>query len=160
MNRQEKNKVIDSLKGQFAGNPASFLIGVQGLTAEQTLALRKGVRQNGGTINVAKNTLLKLAVKDANTVADLAPYFKQQIAVVFAQDGLSIAKILCNFAKENEKLQVIAGLFEERVITANEVQAIASLPSKEVLIARICGSLKSPVARIARVCKHISEQQS
>ncbi len=160
MNRQEKNKVIDLLKQSFANTQASFLVGVQGLTVEQTAALRKGIRQQGGKICVAKNTLLKIAVSDVPVVADLKNQFKEQIAIVFAQDGLSAAKTLCEFAKKNEKLKVLGGYFEERVVSAQQVHALAVLPSKEVLVARICGTLKSPIARIARVLKHIAEQQS
>ena len=102
MNRQEKQLVIDSLKKDFSGNSGSFLVGIKGMTVEELRALRKGIVTHGGHMQVIKNTLMKAAVKDMPGVSDLTPYFKDQVALVFASKEVpAIAKVLCGFSQNN-----------------------------------------------------------
>ena len=99
MNRQEKQSVVESLKKDFSQNQASFVVGVKGMTVEELRSLRKGVAAHGGKIQVIKNTLMKVAVKDIQGLSDLSPYFKEQVALVFASnEAPAIAKALINFS--------------------------------------------------------------
>ena len=102
MNRQEKIDCAQAFKKDLQESEAVFLIGVQGLTVEQSETLRKGIRSAGGSVRVVKNTLLKKAVVGIPTISDLTRFFKEQIAVVTVPKNATIAaKIIYDFAKEN-----------------------------------------------------------
>lgn len=161
MNRQEKQSVIESLKQDFAQSKGSFLVAVQGMTVSQIQNLRKGLREQGGTLKIAKNTLMKIATQDNTEAKELAPYFKEQVGIVFyAQESTSVAKVLHTTAQGNEKLKLVAGIVDARLVDKNTIVMLASLPSKEVLIARICGALKAPASRIAYVMQQRSQEET
>lgn len=152
MNRNEKQHVIESIKSDFEKNAASFLVGVQGLTVADVQKLRKNLFHKGGQLKVAKNTLLKRATHDMAGLSELAPYFKDQIAIVFAGDQTTdIAKLIAQTAKENERLKIIVGALNKKVISKAQVESLASLPSKEVLLSQLCGTLQAPIASLASV---------
>jgi large subunit ribosomal protein L10 len=160
MNRSEKVSVIESLTQDFLQSQASFLIEIKGLSVNKIQKLRKALYKNG-VMRLAKNTLIRKATENVTGMQDLKPYLKEQIALVFApQEASVVAKILCNFAKEEEKLKIIAGSLNAAVIDKSKVLYLGSLPSKEILMARICGALKAPATRIAWVLKQRSEKDS
>ena len=152
MNRQEKQLVIDSLKKSFSENSGSFLVGIKGMTVEELRTLRKGVVSQGGQLQVIKNTLMKVAVKDMPGLSDLTPYFKDQVALVFASKEVpAVAKVLCGYSENNEKLTVVAGCLDAKVMAKNGVQILATLPSREVLLAQVCGNMKAPISQFVSV---------
>ena len=152
MNRQEKLSVIENIKSRLSSSEGIFLVNMQGLTVEQSEKLRRNVRATGGQVEVVKNTLLKRAASDIKDVDKLADKFRNQIAVITVEKNApAVAKSLYDLAQEVEKLQIFAGMFEKEVIDKNKISYIATLPSHEVLIARIAGALKAPLSRIAFV---------
>ena len=152
MNRQEKLAVIEHLKEGFAGSVASFVVNYQGLTVVQMQNLRRELRQQGGELKVAKARLVKLAVNGMEGVDTLTPFLKEQIGVVFADKDVSaVAKVLRDFAKKNEAFEIVAGHMDQKTLSANDVVRIASLPSREVLLAQVCATLQAPSASLARV---------
>lgn len=156
MNRNEKQLVINSIKNDFANSEAAFLVGVKGLTVDAVQALRKGLFAQGGSIKVTKNTLLKLAVKDVDGLSELAPHFKEQIAVVFAEENSpAVAKMLNETAKQNELFQIIAGSLNNAVLDKSQVIALASLPSREILLAQVLGTLNAPITGFASVLNQL-----
>ncbi len=156
MNRQEKQSVIDSVKKDFQQSKASFIVGVQGLTVEEVKKLRRELHAQKGFIKVAKNTLLIRATHDLQGLNELAPYFQDQIAVVFADaDAPSIAKVLFNTAKEQDKLKIKAGALDARVISAEQIEFLATLPSREVMLARLCGTLQAPIANYVSILNQL-----
>ena len=158
MNRQEKRTDIDMMKDVFNRSEGLFLVGVQGLSVEDIEQLRKGLRAVGSSMRVVKNTLLKKASQDIDWMSDLGKSFKNQIVVVSVEKNTpAAARVLYSFSKENEKVALIAGSFEKRVFDKNYISYIATLPSHEQLIARICGALKSPIIRIMWVLKSRQE---
>ena len=172
MNRQDKTHAIETLKQEFLSNNAAFLVGMQGMTVAQVEYLRKEVRKKGGRVQVAKNSLMGLATKELAGVQALDPYFKNQIAVIFINNDVSgVAKLICDYSQENERLKIVAGCFESRVIDQDMVKFLGSLPPKEILLAQLCGVLKAPMAqsvgllnqlivRLLWVLKQASEKQS
>jgi len=155
MNRQEKEAVIRSIKDEFKNSKSSFVVGMQGMTVGAVQGLRKSLRLKGGSLKVAKNTLLKIAVR-SSALEDLASYFKDQIAVIFVnKDITGIAKILDRAAKENEKLTIIAGSIDKRVIDQSKIKFLASLPSDEIVKAQFCGALKGPLTKFAYVLNQV-----
>jgi large subunit ribosomal protein L10 len=171
MNRQEKQAVIESLKADFVKNPAAFVVGIKGLSVSELQKLRVGLRKEGGTLFVAKNTFARIASDSLSCAKDLQPHLKNQVAVVFAaQDSSSVAKVLCGYEKEHAKFSIIAGCLESRFIDQSMVKYLGSLPSREIVAAQLCGTLKAPitahvsvlnqlVVRLVHVLKQASEKQ-
>lgn len=167
MNRQEKQSVIDAVKEDFQRSQATFIVATQGMNVESIQSLRTGLYAKNGKMKVVKNTLLVRATKDLPGVADLEPFFKEQIAVVFADGEVpSIAKLLHDATKDGAKLKLVGGTLDAKLITAAQIEYLANLPSREVLLAKLCGTLNAPitnyvmvlnelVARFVRVLKQI-----
>lgn len=146
MNRDQKSVVIESIKNEFLNSKASFVISYKGLTVKQLQALRKELRSKQGKFKVAKGRLIKRAVMEMDGVTDLSPYFREQIGVVFAaQEAPAVAKVLHDFSKNNEALRLVAGYFDNRIVQSDSIVRIASLPSREVLLAQVCGTLQAPI---------------
>ncbi|KKR96900.1 MAG: 50S ribosomal protein L10 [candidate division TM6 bacterium GW2011_GWE2_41_16] len=162
MNRQEKLSLTEHIKTRLQSSEGIFLVGVQGLTVEQSEKLRRGVRAQGGSVKIVKNTLLKRAVADIQDMSQFADKFRNQIAVITAEkNATAVAKTVQDLAKEFETMHVVAGMFERSIIDSNKFSFIASLPSHEVLIARIAGALKAPLSRIAFVlATHASQAEN
>ncbi len=156
MNRQEKQQIIDAMKHDFKESQAAFVVDMQGMTVEAVQGLRRQLYQKQGKIKVAKNTLLKRATSDIPGINDLAPYFKDQIAIIFAPtEAPAIAKILASVAKEQEKLKLKAGALDARLITLEQIEFLASLPSKEILLAKLCGTLQAPIANYVSILNQL-----
>lgn len=152
MNREQKATVIETLKNDFVNSKASFVVGYKGLTVKQLQALRKELHAQHGKFKVAKGRLIRRAVMDIDNVVDLSPYFKEQIGVVFANDQApAVAKVLHEFARKNESLHLVAGYFDNQIVQSQMLERIATLPSREVLLAQVCGTLQAPITRFTVV---------
>lgn len=158
MNREQKAIVIDSIKNDFSQSKASFVVGYKGLTVKQMQALRKELRSQNGTFKVAKGRLIKIAVKDFAGVNQLMPYFKEQVGVVFADEQMpAVAKVLYNFAQQNNNFKLVAGFFDAQVLPSADIERIATLPSREVLLAQVCFILKSSASHLVRTLQQVVE---
>lgn len=156
MNRQEKQRIIDLIKQDFASSQASFIVNMQGMTVEAVQQLRRELHAKKGTIKVAKNTLLKRATNEIAGINELAPYFKDQIAVVFAtNEAPAVAKILFNTAKKQTHLKLKAGALDARVISVEDIEFLAALPSREILLAQLCGTLNAPIQQTASLLNQL-----
>jgi large subunit ribosomal protein L10 len=150
MNRQEKETVVSELKENFAGSTGLFVVGYRGMSVAQLQRLRKMIRQSQGHLKVAKVRLVKRAIEGLPGSEALAPLLREQVALVFAEkESPAVAKVIYDFAKENEALKIVAGYIDASVLPASAVGRIAALPSREVLLAQLCGTLKAPVSRLA-----------
>lgn len=156
MNREQKSALITSLKNQFSESAASFVVNYNGLTVEQMQSLRKSLRAHGAHVKVAKARLMRLAAHDVPAAHIMTPFFKQQVCIVFAQNEVpSVAKELSAFAKNHEAFKIIAGSLEQRLLDEAGVNRIASLPSREVLLAQTCGTLKAPISGLVFALKGV-----
>jgi len=165
MNKQQKELVIKTLKEGFDASSASFLVGVKSLSVSQTQALRSELRKNGGHLKVAKVRLMRRAIDEVSGAQGLKPFLREQIGIVFVDKANpAVAKVLHDFAKENTALELVASLFESQIFDKDGVKRLAALPSREVLLARLCGSLNAPMAKLASVldarAKQLAEQAS
>jgi large subunit ribosomal protein L10 len=159
MNRQEKQAVITEMRTGFSDSQASFLVGVQGLTVNRVQKFRRLVRNEGGEVNVVKNTLLRVAVDGLAGVQNLAPHFEQQIAVVFAfKEPTAIARVIHATAQEDEQFKIVAGYLEGSVMNVDKIEYLATLPGRDQLVAKVCGGLKAPIANHTIVLKKILMQ--
>jgi len=171
MNRQQKEDLVKVLKDNFS-DQESFLVGYRGLSVAKLQSLRKDIKSKGGNLKVAKVRLMKLAIQNVEGLDDLAPHMKNQLAVVFAGTGdtASVVKTLSDFQKDNDSFDLLAGFFDSRVVSKDDLKKIANLPSREVLLAKLCGTLNAPivglvcslnqvVAQLPLVLKQIAEKK-
>ena len=157
MNRLEKASLIQSLKESFANSEASFLVGYKGLSVAQMQMLRREIRSKGGKLKVAKNRLVRRAIGDVDGACDLDSYLKDQLGVVFASDEFTqVAKVLVDFSKGNPAFRLVAGCLDTVVIDTKKISMLAELPSKDVLLAKLCGTLNAPISGVAQVLNMVT----
>ncbi len=158
LNRNEKAAVITDVSAQAARSQTLALAEYRGLTVESLNKLRVDARSKGVYLHVLKNTLARRAV--AGTSFEVA-----QGAMVgpliygFSEDAVAAAKVMADFAKTNDKLVIKGGAYAGKVLNADGVKALASIPSREVLIAQVAGLLKSPIQRMAGVLAAVAEKK-
>jgi large subunit ribosomal protein L10 len=150
LNRNEKAAVVTDVAAQVARSQTLALAEYRGLTVAHLDALRKQARDKGVYLHVLKNTLARRAV--AGTPFEVAAEsMVGPLIYGFSEDAIAAAKVIADFAKGNDKLIVKGGAFGGKALNADGVKALASVPSKEVLLTQVAGLLQSPIARFARV---------
>jgi large subunit ribosomal protein L10 len=150
LTKEDKSELLQEYEQGLAAAPHAFLLGYQGIKVPQVTALREKVRQSGGEYVVVKNTIALRAI-DGNALGQLKEHFVGPTAVAFGNDPVALAKALTEFAKDTPVLQFKAGLVEGRAVPADQIKDIASLPSREELIAKLLFLMQSPITRFARV---------
>lgn len=153
-----KKPIVDEIK-EYAGKAsAAVLVDYRGLTVEQDTALRKKLREAGVVYKVYKNTFLKMAF-EGTEYAELIQHLDGPTAVAFGTDDATApARILAEFAKTADKLEFKAGIVDGVYYDVKGIQIIATIPSRDVLISKLLGSLQSPITNMARVLKQIAEK--
>lgn len=153
MNRTEKQQTIESLGKQFRSISSAFLIDYKGLKVVEATELRRRIREINGSYVVVKNTLAIRAAKETK-LEQLVPYFAGPTAIAYhPKDIVGLAKLLLDVNKTNPSVAFKAALVEGKVIPTSEIQAIAAMPSREVLLGKLAFLLKAPVQRLAVVLK-------
>ena len=150
MNKESKKLYIEEMKKNFSSNNSVMIAQYQGLNVKELDKLRKDLRDNGVIFKITKNRITKLAIKDS-PVKDLEKYFKGPTAAALSSDPITTAKILTKFAKTNNKLKIIAGFMDGKVLDEKEVAIIATLPSLDEARAKIVGILASPAQKIVSI---------
>ena len=151
LDRATKEKLLDDYHRGFAKSPKPFVVGYRGMSVPQVDELRAKVRASGGRYQVVKNTLLHLAAKDTPQ-ACLDPFLAGPTALAIAAgDPVAPAKVLSDFAKANAKFELKGGALEGRVLSVAEIVALADLPSREVLLAKMLGSMSAPATNFVGV---------
>ena len=150
LNRNEKAVVVSDVAAQAAKSQTLALAEYRGLTVEALNKLRVTARAQGVYLHVLKNTLARRAVAgtpfEAASESMVGP-----LIYGFSEDAVAAAKVIADFAKTNDKLVIKGGAYGGKALDVNGVKALASVPSKEVLLSQIAGLLKSPVQRTAAV---------
>lgn len=142
----EKGLVVNATRDRLLGCQSAVLTDYRGLTVKDMDLLRSRCRESGVEYRVVKNSLTWLAVKDSD-LEELHPYLVGPTAIGMGiSDPIAAAKVLVEFAKEHDTLKIKAGVLEGKVFGPERVKELAGLPSKEVLIAQVLASVKSPVA--------------
>ncbi len=151
MNRREKEQIISDLHQQVEGVKAVVLTNYRGLNVEQMNQLRQRLREEKVSFNVVKNTLMKLASKGTD-LEKLNDYFEGPTAVAVSHgDPISLAKILSDFQKTQPLFEIKGGVIEGRVLPPEEVKALSSMPSQEIIFAQILGEVQTPGIQMAGV---------
>ena len=151
MNKQEKASEIDALKNALAGGPVAFVVAPKGLTVNQVSTLRRKVRASQGQFKVIKNRLALLALK-GTPYEPLSPHLKGETAIAYSSaDATPLAKVLEDFSKDNQGLAIKGGVVDGRLVSAADIRAIAVLPPRPMLVARLLGALQQPMVRLLTV---------
>lgn len=145
MARKEKVAKVEEIRDRFLSSQFVFLTDFSGLKVEEINRLRFNLREKGGEYRVLKNTLALLAIRDTEyqPVGDL---LTGPVGAVFGTgDPVTLAKELVNFSRDNPNLKLKGGFLEGKVLDAVELRAVATLPPREVLMARLVGSMRGPL---------------
>ncbi len=153
-----KQPIVAEISEVIKDAASVVLVDYRGLTVEEDTALRKELREAGVNYKVYKNTLMNFAFKGTD-FESLAPYLNGPSAIaVSTNDATAPARVIAEFAKKAKNLEIKAGVVEGDFYDAKGMEAIASIPSRDVLISKLLGSLQSPISNFARVIKQIAEK--
>ena len=150
MDRSQKADAVAQLNAVF--NEAGVVVVTRnlGLTVAQSTELRQKMREAGGSYKVAKNRLARLALKDTD-YAGISDYLNGPTAIGYSEDPVAAAKVVVDFAKTNDKLEVVGGSMGDTLLDEAGVKALASMPSLDELRGTIVGLINAPATKIAQV---------
>ena len=158
LNKSEKQVVVTDVAAQAARSQTLALAEYRGLTVEHLNVLRRQARDKGVYLHVLKNSLARRAV--AGTPFECASEsMVGPLIYGFSTDAVAAAKVISDFAKTNDKLVVKAGAYAGKKLDADGVKALASIPSKEVLLSQLLGLMKSPISRMAGVLAALAKKR-
>jgi large subunit ribosomal protein L10 len=147
--RPEKVAVVDEVRRRLTDSSAAILAEYRGLSVKDISALRRALRAAGGDIKVYKNTLVRFAARDIG-MDDLVPLLEGPTAIAFVdKDAASVAKALRDFAKTHPLLVVKGGVLADKILTPADANALAELPNRDVLLARLAGAFAAPMQKFA-----------
>lgn len=151
MPNAENIEMLANIKADIEGAGAMWVVDYRGLTVKQIQELRRAVRDADATMKVYKNTLMHLALEETDS-PNLDEVLAGPSAFVFTgEDPVASAKVLRDFAKGNENLEIKGGMMDGEYLDRAQVEAVASLPSREELIAKLLGTISNPLVKIVRV---------
>ncbi len=159
LNLQEKQAVVAEVSAQVAQAQTIVLAEYRGIEVGDITKLRANARKSGVYVRVLKNTLARRAVQGTPFEA-LADKMVGPLLYGISADAVAAAKVVHEFAKTNDKLVIKAGAYNGKVLNIAGVSALATVPSKEVLLAQLCGLLQSPVSSLARVLAAVAEKNT
>ena len=154
-----KQPIVDEIKAQLDGAKSMVVVDYRGISVADVTELRKQCREAGVVYKVYKNTMIRFAAKGTAFEA-LEPHLEGPTALAVSKDDATVpARILAEFAKKADKLEIKGGIVEDTYYDAKGMQVIATIPSREVLLGRLLGSMQSPITNFARVIKQIAESK-
>ena len=153
-----KKPVVEEISELLNGAATAVVVDYRGLTVAEDTELRKQLREAGVVYKVYKNTMINFAIKDTE-FADLAQHLEGPTAIAICkEDATAPARILANFAKTADALELKCGVVEGTYYDVDGIKTIATIPSREELLSKLLGSMQSPITNFARVIKQIAEK--
>jgi large subunit ribosomal protein L10 len=150
VNREEKAELIKKLNSTFNNAGVVVVTHQSGLTVDESTDLRVKMREVGAKYQVAKNRIVKLALKDTK-YENIIDLFSGPTAIAVSEDPVSAPKIIFKFAKENDKLSIVGAGLDGKTLSVDEVKQLALLPSLDELRGKLVGLIKSPSQKLASV---------
>lgn len=149
---QQKQQLVAELTDKLSNAVAGVIVDYRGINVADDTKLRKELREAGVDYFVVKNTMLRFAAEKAG-LEDINSVLEGTTAIALSEDPVAAAKILCKFAKEteNDSFAVKSGFVDGKVLSVAEIEELAKLPSKEVLVAKVLGGLNGPISGFANV---------
>ena len=153
-----KKPIVEEISELLNGAASAVIVDYRGLTVAQDTELRRQLREANVVYKVYKNTMINFAI-EGTEFADLAQHLEGPTALAVSKDDATVAaSVLAKFGKTADALEIKAGVVDGTYYDAEGMKQIASIPSREVLLSRLLGSMQSPVANFARVIKQIAEK--
>jgi large subunit ribosomal protein L10 len=163
LTKEQKAKQIDSIKAGLSNQKSIVFVDFNKVPSKEMFSLRKTLKENGCNLKIAKKTLVRVAFGQSNISYwnKIKSSIPGQIALVFGiEDEIAPARIANQFAKTQENLKILGGIFESRFIEREKVLVLANLPSRNELLSRLVGSIYSPVTSFVRVLDKIRESKA
>jgi|OM-RGC.v1.021134316 large subunit ribosomal protein L10 len=153
--KADKEQLVAELSAQVKDSDALFLTNYKGLTYLQQTAVRSEIKEKGSDFKVVKNTLLKIALNN-NDIDSMDSYLVEPTAcAIVTGDVAAVAKTIKKYAKEFDKFEIKAGYLDGNVLTANDVNVLADLPSRDELLAKMLSSMNAPVSNFVSLLANI-----
>ncbi len=158
LNRSEKEAVVTDVTGLAAKAQTLVMAEYRGITVADMTRLRSTARSSGVSLSVLKNTLARRAVAGSG-FAVVSDQMTGPLIYGFSEDAVAAAKVVAEFAKTNDKLVIRGGAYGGKALDAEGVKQLASIPTKEVLLAQLLGLMQSPISRTARMLSALAEKK-
>ena len=156
---ETKQQVVTEIADKLRASKSTIVVDYRGLTVSEATELRKKLREAGVEFKVYKNSLTRRAAESAE-MAELNEFLTGPNAIAFSnEDVVAPAKVLNDFAKDHEALEIKAGVIEGKLVTLDEVKAIATLPSREGLLSMLLSVLQAPIRNLALATKAVADQK-
>lgn len=156
---ETKKQLVSTISEKIKNSQSTILVDYRGLTVSEVTELRKSLRDAGIEFKVYKNSMVVRAAEE-NDLNELAEHLTGPTAIAFSnEDVVAPAKILNDFAKKHEALEIKAGVIEGRIASLEEVKALAELPSREGLLSMVLSVLQAPIRNFALATKAVAEQK-
>lgn len=155
---EQKQQMVTDIAQKLKDSSCTVVTDYRGLSVAQVTELRKALREAGVEFRVLKNTLLRRATAEAQ-LSELDEHLKGPTAVAFSPDAVAPAKILSEFAKKYEALEIKGGVVEGRVVQLAQIKELADLPSREGLLSMLLSVLQAPVRNFALAVKAVADKQ-
>ena len=148
MDRAQKEQVVDELGQIFEGSGVVVVAHYEGMTVAQMQDLRMRMREEGGSVRVAKNKLAKIAL-EGKPCESIGAYLTGMTVLSYSEDPVAAARVAEKYAKDNEKFVILGGAMGETALDPAGVKAVAAMPSRDELIASIAGCIGAPASNLA-----------
>jgi large subunit ribosomal protein L10 len=156
---EQKKQIVDEIADKLKNSVSTIVVDYRGLSVAQVTELRKQLREAGVEFKVYKNTLTRRAAEQAE-LSGLNEVLTGPNAIAFSnEDVVAPAKILNDFAKKNEALEIKSGVIEGNIASVEEVKALAELPSREGLLSMLLSVLQAPIRNLALAAKAVADQK-
>lgn len=159
LNLENKKTVVAEVANTLKAAQTVVLANYQGVTVEQMTVLRANARKSNVYLHVLKNTLARIAVKDTK-FAGLADKMSGQLVYAISEDAIAAAKVINDFAKTNDAVKIVAGQFDEQLLDVAAVSKLASIPSRNELLAQVMGVMQQIPASFVRVVAAVRDQKA
>ena len=150
MSKEAKKNYVEEMKKSFTDNESVMIAQYQGLNVNELDDLRKELREKGILFKITKNRITKLALKET-THSEAENFFSGPTGIALSKDPITLAKILVKFQKNNEKLKIVGGIMDEKLLAPSDVAEIAKLPTLDEARAKIVGILQAPQQKLISI---------
>ena len=159
-NKENKKQLVSELVSQLKDAKSIVFVDYRGLSVAEDTVMRRSFRNENVNYRVCKNTLFKLALKEIGINDYDEKMFEGTTAVVFGNDEVAPARLFCKSQKDFNKMEVKFGIVNGKVMAKSEIEALAKVPSKDVLIAMLLSTLQGPISALARALNQIAEKKN
>lgn len=154
LNLDQKKQVVEDVSAVVGNAQAAIIAEYRGLTVEEMKAFRREAHDNNVYVKVVKNTLLRRAVQDTD-FSCLDEHLIGPLAFAASEDPVAVAKVLNKYAKEYDALEIKAGSMQGSLLSESDIKALAQLPSREELLAKLMGTMQAPVAKFVQTLNEV-----